>query len=339
MKHRMVKVKVGEVRKRRHPTIFAHNERVAVSPDELDFDHSWSQPTLRMEDHDPFRSSIPQRIAFLFSGRAGAGKDTACDCLSDQLGGIKFPLASGVKELSRVVAHAMYPYLSRQQLHNMFFVSKEDPIPTSPVALNQAPISHSGFQESLLNAFESILPDTRMADRSAWIFEVVRYFFAPSSNGDLLFALADPSGYQPMMFPHHGVNQVEATGRRIAQLVGTLARDVFGDMIWIDTIVSKATSSLSEIIFVPDVRSPNEADELPSRLRAMGFLVVHLGVHSSRLDHRCVDNDTTTHPSEQHIDTLPVLEWIENNGTMGKFRDQVLHVAEHHLNVQLVPDA
>lgn len=89
--------------------------------------------------------------------------------------------------------------------------------------------------------------------------------------------------------------------RRFLQVLGTEgARGTFGDNCWVDALKVKIERDSSELIVITDVRFPNEAEWIHSQ----GGKIIQ--VQRINSDFTQYDNGVSvTHPSEQHIATLP----------------------------------
>lgn len=107
--------------------------------------------------------------------------------------------------------------------------------------------------------------------------------------------------------------------RRVLQKLGDEAgRQVHGERTWIDQLLRRVAeeNAHGRPVVVPDVRYPNEADEL----RRAGFLVV-------RIDRPGCDPAPGEHASEQ-VERLKVHLIIENTGTVEELHKAILALAE-----------
>lgn len=290
---------------------------------------------------------MTNQVAFLFSGHAGSGKDTACNFIMEEFGGSKYALAENVKFLSAAVVRSVYPYIREDEIYNMFYHSKDEPIriPEYEIGENGRVFSFRAFYRMVNRVLNKICGFDQQY--SEYICKLKEHFFMPPSytkegeeeenvNTDVMFAFCGPEN-RPQMVSHKENKLVPVTGRRISQLVGTLARKFINDTIWIDSVIKRVIQNSESFIFITDVRFPNEAQTLQPKLRERGFHVIYFGIKTNkRFKNKCVNSDTTSHPSEIYIDSLPVHKWIDNNGTLQEFRREIFKVTNHYLSQVLL---
>lgn len=294
--------------------------------------------------HMSFWDLPMERIAFLFSGRAGAGKDTACGFLQRRFDGERLALATNVKELSAAVLRFVIPELTEDNIHSMLHVSKETPVQLKLDSIRHRRYSVQSFDKHVGGKFLSLLGEDDKDKCDSYLKALRSHFFTtPDANTDSdgmyihgVWWCLDSNSYEIMMRPFSGSEFVPVTGRRVAQIVGTLAREHVSDTVWIDAVASRAEVSTKRVIYVTDVRFPNEAETLPKRLADLGFVIVHFGIRT--IVHHdntgCVDADTVSHPSEKHNETLPVHEWIGNDGSLWDLQTNVIEAASRQLRKQ-----
>lgn len=108
--------------------------------------------------------------------------------------------------------------------------------------------------------------------------------------------------------------------RRILQDLGTGVRDVIGQDAWVAALRQKVLPGVRYVI--TDVRFPNEAEA-----------ITDMGGEVWRVTRPNFDNGLGTgHPSEAHIDSLPVAMTLVNDGTTEDLQNlvrQCLGLMEH----------
>lgn len=100
--------------------------------------------------------------------------------------------------------------------------------------------------------------------------------------------------------------------RRLLQQLGTTARDLLGESVWINPVIGEVQSRLAnhEQVVISDVRFPNEAD----RVRSLGGVIVR--VHRDPIGSDLI----STHVSETAMDAYHADVDINNVGSLDSLR-------------------
>lgn len=106
--------------------------------------------------------------------------------------------------------------------------------------------------------------------------------------------------------------------RRFLQHLGTDAREVLGENVWVDRLIREIRAHDGNVV-VTDVRFPNEVEALDSLETDDQIRVVD----TLRIVRASADSVVDAHPSEALVDTLIVDGRIENEGSPEDLWDEV----------------
>lgn len=132
----------------------------------------------------------------------------------------------------------------------------------------------------------------------------------------VILSFAEPL-YSIMKYVQGVCGVEQCKDRKLLQLIGTHARENYGQDIWANILRTKVNHFGAEKhIFVSDVRYPNEARVL----REMGFTLVKLERSTE------YDNDIDSHSSEAGLDDSLFDFIIQNNGTLAELEETLLSI-------------